>query len=187
MSTQSSTQRLKIDTATLQQQQLNAAEDPEGSDIELTTGNVDEDYEFPTHEQHLMHIRLSKKVNDPIKKEYHTVETIWQGAPAQYNRMSETREKGGNDSFSEYDSVEILHDVRASAKPVTRTASSTPTGDSKKPLRSLKDAQARFLEIVGSAAPENKSFTELKEAIAHLESEAGAADLAELKEKLAAQ
>lgn len=50
-------------------------------------------------------------------------------------------------------------------------------GDAKKPMRSLEDMQGHYKELVGKAAPEDKTFTELKEAIKHFESPEGAADL----------
>jgi hypothetical protein len=185
----STTQRHKIEPAELQQQQLNAAEDPENSEIEMTTGNVDSEYKLPQHEQHLMHVRLVKKVNDPINKEYKTEETVWKGSPALYERMSKDADKGGTGTFSEYDKVELLHDVRpqATGKATPAPKVGTETDSTKKPMRSLKDAQERYKELVGFDAPTDKNFGELKEALAHLGSEAGAGDLAALKESLAAQ
>ncbi|NML67612.1 hypothetical protein HHL22_20620 [Hymenobacter sp. RP-2-7] len=73
-------------------------------------------------------------------------------------------------SFEEL--LELIAPLEAQLK-----AKSTTGGAVKKPLRSLVDAQDRYKELVGKAAPEDKSFTELKEAITHFESPEGAADL----------
>jgi len=182
-----STDRHIISTDELQRQQLLADENPDASEIETTTGNVDSSYSLPKHEQHLMHLKLTKKEHDPIAKEYRTVETIWQGSAAQYERMSKSADKGGTDAFADYDSVELLHDVRPQSVAKAK-AGSTPEGGepTKKPApRSLVDAQARYKELVGIAPPAEATFTEVKDELAHLESPEGAADLARLKAEAA--
>lgn len=173
-------ERLKIDTTELQSQQLGALENPDASAIETTTGNVDSDYEFPKHEQHLMHVELTKKVNDAVKKEYRTDKTVWKGSAAQYTRMATPADKGGTGSFDEYDSVKILHDVRpgALARPAAATTPTTGTGDSKKTLRTKADYVARYEELAATAedlpedlrkAPADATIEQLKAAIADLE------------------
>ncbi|MGI4871380.1 MAG: hypothetical protein ACRYFX_09395 [Janthinobacterium lividum] len=73
-------------------------------------------------------------------------------------------------SFEEL--LELITPLEAQLK-----AKSTTGGAVKKPMRSLPDAQERYKELVGKAAPDDKTFTQLKEAIAYFESPEGAADL----------
>ena len=68
--------------------------------------------------------------------------------------------------------LELIAPLEAQLK-----AKSTTGGAVKKPMRSLLDAQERYKELVGKDAPEDKTFTQLKEAIAHFESAEGATDL----------
>jgi len=68
--------------------------------------------------------------------------------------------------------LELIAPLEAQLK-----AKSTTGGEVKKPMRSLADAQERYKVLVGKDAPADKTFTELKEAIAHFESPEGAADL----------
>lgn len=167
-----------VDLQELQQQQLEADGDFSISKEEKITGNQDSSYKLGKHAAHRIHLRLSRKVNDPIKKEYTTEEEVVELSPAEYERMV------ANGSFAGYDAQDILHDPRPSA---AKKAADTPSGsgsDAKKPLRSLADAQDRYFVLVGKHAPDGKSFTELKEAITHFESGTpeGDADLAAAKE-----
>lgn len=222
----------KIDLKELQQQQIDADGDPSASKEAKQKGNVDSSYELPTHAAHRLHLKLTRRVNDPVKKEYtdasHTVELT----PSEYERMN------SNGSFAEYDEQTILHDPRpASVRKASETgdvpantpsdpgtqsftslqaaqmrykeltkqdaptdksflelleliapleaklkADSTTGGEVKKPMRSLPDAQERYKKLVGKDAPEDKTFTELKEAITHFESPEGAKDLEAAKD-----
>lgn len=216
----------KTDLKELQQQQIEADGDFSASQEAKMKGNVDKTYELATHASHSLHLRLSRKVNDPVAKEYRTETKNIEVSPAEYERMK------SNGSFAEYDAQDILHDPRPAAvrkasetgdvdadtpsdpksslgslqaaqmryreltkhdAPTDKSfeelleliapleaqlkAKSTTGGMVKKPLRSLDDARERYKELVGKAAPEDKTFTQLKEAIAHFESDAGVADL----------
>ena len=218
---------VKTDLKELQAQQTEADGDFSASKEKKQKGNVDKTYELPEHAAHRIHLRLSRKVNDPVKKEYTTESQTVELSPQQYERMK------SNNSFAGYDAQDILHDPRpesvrqASEKgdvpagtpsdpagqsftslqaaqmryreltkqdaPTDKSftelleliapleaalhAKSTTGGGVKKPLRSLEDAQERYEALVGKAAPEDKTFTELKAAITHFESAEGAADL----------
>lgn len=221
----------KTDLKELQQHQIDADGDFSASKEAKQKGNVDSSYELPTHAAHRLHLKLSRKVNDPVKKEYTTTENVVELTPSEYERMN------SNGSFKEYDSQELLHDPRPAAvrkasatgdvpantpsdpkdksftslqaaqmryKELTKQdaptdksflqlleliapleaklgAESTTAGEVKKPMRSLGDAQERYKKLVGKDAPEDKTFTELKEAITHFESPEGAKDLEEAK------
>lgn len=94
------------------------------------------------------------------------------------------RELTGHDAPTDKsfeDLLELIAPLEAQLK-----AKSTTGGAVKKPMRSLSDAQERYKELVGRAAPDDKGFTELKEAIKHFESPEGAADLEALKGENAA-
>lgn len=217
----------KTDLKELQAQQTEADGDFTASKEKKQKGNKDSSYELPEHAAHRIHLRLSRKVNDPVKKEYTTEEQVVELSPQQYERMK------SNNSFAGYDAQDILHDPRpaavqqASAKgdvpagspsdPGTQSftslqaaqmryreltgkdaptdksfmelleliapletalhAKSTTGGAVKKPLRSLQDARERYKELIGRPADENRTFTELKEAITHYEDPENAADL----------
>lgn len=217
----------KTDLKELQEQQIEANGDFSASKEKKVKGNVDETYELPEHAAHRIHLKLSRKVNDPVRKEYTTESKVVELNPAEYERMK------SNGSFGEYDSQDMLHDPRPeSVRKASETgdvpantpsdpkqqsftslqaaqmrykeltskdaptdksftelleliapleaklhANSTTGGEVKKPLRSLDDAQERYKKLVGKDAPSDKSFTQLKEAIAHFESPEGAADL----------
>jgi hypothetical protein len=217
----------KIDLKELQQQQIEANGDFSASQEAKQKGNVDSSYELPKHAAHRIHLKLSRRVNDPVKKEYADVSNVVELTPSEYERMK------SNGSFAEYDEQELLHDPRpASVREASETgdvpantpsdpgkqsftslqaaqmrykeltkqdaptdksflelleliapleaklhADSTTGGEVKKPMRSLDDAQARYKKLVGKDAPEDKTFTELKEAITHFESPEGAKDL----------
>src|SRR4028118_398041 len=88
----------KLDLEELQQKQLS------GEPIDMVAGNQDDFYEFAAHEADRLHIELSKKENDPVKKEYVTRSKVVKLYPLEFDRM----EKNG--SFAEYDSVVIKHD-----------------------------------------------------------------------------
>jgi hypothetical protein len=221
----------KIDLKELQQQQIDADGDPSASKEAKQKGNVDSSYELPTHAAHRLHLKLSRRVNDPVKKEYTDVSNIVELTPSEYERMK------SNGSFAEYDEQQILHDPRPEAvrkasatgdvpaktpsDPGTQSftslqaaqmrykeltgadaptdksfldlleliapleaklgAESTTAVEVKKPMRSLSDAQERYKKLVGKDAPEDKTFTELKEAITHFESPEGAKDLEDAK------
>lgn len=162
--------RPEIDLDTLQQQQLNAAAGHDDGP-ETRKGSADSSYELPKHEEHLLHVRFTRKVNNPLTKSYdEQVNTVALSAP-EYERMEK------NESFKEFDKVELLHDPRPKArKEADKTGdvpSATPAA-AKKQIRSLQDAQMRYKELTGEDAPGDKSFTQLKEAIAHFEQEKGA-------------
>ncbi|RSK29856.1 hypothetical protein [Hymenobacter metallilatus] len=139
----------KLDLKTLQSQQLN------GEDIEQAKGNQDDSYEFPAHEADRVHVKLTSKVNDPVKKEYTVVDKVVKLVPAQYERMER------NNAFAEYDSQTILHDPRPQA--AKKEAETDDTG-TKQPMQpnatqpSLQDAQMRFQELY----PEDKELTASK-------------------------
>lgn len=163
-------QRPSLDLTELQQQQIDASAGNE-SGIETQAGSGDSSYKLPKHEAHLLHVKLTRKTNDPIKKEYVEKSNTVQLSAPEYERM----EKNGD--FDEYDSVTLLHDprpkARAKADETGDVPSDTPAA-AKKPIRSTQDAQMRYKELTGQDAPADKNFTELKEAIAHFEKQKGA-------------
>lgn len=218
---------VKTDLKELQQQQIDADGDFSASKEAKQKGNVDTSYELPKHAAHRLHLKLSRRVNDTVKKEYKDESNTVELTPSEYERMK------SNGSFKEYDKQEILHDPRPEAvrkasvtgdvpagttsdpgsqsftslqaaqmryrelttqdAPTDKSflelleliapleaklgAESTTAGEVKKPMRSLPDAQERWKKLVGKDAPEDKTFTQLKEAIAHFETPEGAADL----------
>jgi len=163
-------QRQKLDLEELKQQQLNVSAGGE-SDLATQAGNGDKSYKFPTAEAHLLHVKLITKVNNPLTKKYDEKSTIVQLSAPEFERMEK------NETFKQYDEVELLHDPRPKAEiKADKTGdvpSSTPAA-AKKPIRSTQDAQMRYKELTGEDAPTDKTFTELKEAITHLEAELGA-------------
>lgn len=164
----------KINPDELQEQQLNG-------DVELVAANGDDDeYEIPMHEQHLIHVRLVVKTNNPGAKSYDVTNNVQQLSVVDFEQM----EKSG--SLDQFDAVEILHDprnparIKADAAGEIDTTAVNQVGPNK-PIRSTQDAQQRYKEVVGEDAPSDKSFTELKEAIAYFESADGQAELAKTK------
>ncbi|RSK50098.1 hypothetical protein [Hymenobacter rigui] len=142
----------KLDLRELQAKQLN------GEEIEQAKGNQDSSYEFPAHEADRVHLKLTKKVNDPVKKEYSDVDKVVKLVPAQYERMER------NNAFAEYDSQTILHDPRPAAAKKEAEASAEAGDGNKEPMQpkkelpSLQDAQMRFQQLY----PEEKELTASK-------------------------
>ncbi|MDF7810713.1 hypothetical protein [Hymenobacter sp. YC55] len=136
----------KLDLKTLQAQQLS------GEDLTTAKGNGDDSYEFPEHEAQFIHLKLTRKENDPVKKEYVTIEKTVKLYPLQYERM----EKNG--TFAEYDSQTILHDPRTKAA-VSEASKPAQPGQAKEPmtpistLPSLQDAQMRYKQVYEQDAP----------------------------------
>lgn len=163
-------QRQPLDLDDLQQKQLDASAGAE-SDIETQAGNGDKTYKLPTHEAHLLHVKLTRRVNNALTKKYDDQSNIVQFSATEFERM----EKNG--TFDEYDETQLLHDPRPRARVEADKTGDVDKGSpaaAKKQIRSLQDAQRRYTELTGDLAPSDKTFTELKEAIAHLEKEKGA-------------
>lgn len=136
----------KLDLRQLQAQQLS------GEDIEQAKGSEDDSYSFPAHESDRIHLKLVKKENDPVKKEYVSKEKIVKLVPTQYQRMEL------NGSFAEYDEQTILHDPRPKAVASVATQPAEP-GKQKEPAQpistipTLQDAQMRYQQLYGEVAP----------------------------------
>ncbi|QNH60740.1 hypothetical protein [Hymenobacter sediminicola] len=131
----------KLDLKTLQSQQLS------GEDIAQATGNVNSDYSFPAHEAAYVHVRLTKKVNDPILKQYTEETTDKKFAPVQFTRM----DKSGYFNTQSYDKVELLHDPRRAATQPAVTGNKP--WEPSEGLPTLQDAQLRYQELYGHKAP----------------------------------
>lgn len=162
-------QRPNIDLDELQQQQLDAAAGQNA--LETKKGNLDASHEFPANEAHLLHVKFSRKVNNPLTKQYDEQTNIVALSAPEYERMEK------NESFKEFDKVELLHDPRPKARQQADKTGDVPSSTpatAKKQIRSLQDAQMRYKELTGEDAPGDKNFTELKEAIAHFEKQKGA-------------
>lgn len=171
-------QRPSLDLEDLKQQQLNASAGGE-SDITTQPGNGDEKYKVPAHEAHLLHVKLTTLVNNPNTKKYDEKSTTVQLSAPEFERMEK------NETFKQYDSVELLHDPRPKAEIKADKTGDVPSNTpaaAKKPIRSTQDAQMRYKELTGEDAPTDKTFTELKEAIAHFEAEKGAESSTETDE-----
>lgn len=156
----------KTDLKELQQQQIEADGDFTASKEAKQKGNVDSSYELPKHAAHRIHLRLTRKVNDPVKKEYITEEDTVELTPAEYERMK------SNGSFAGYDGQEILHDPRPEAVRQASAKGDVDAGtpsDPKTSTASLQGAQMRYRELAGHDAPTDKSHEELLELIAPLE------------------
>ena len=157
----------KTDLKELQAQQTEADGDFSASKEKKQKGNVDKSYELPTHAAHRIHLKLTRKVNDAVKKEYTTEEQTVEVSPQQYERMK------ANNSFAGYDGVEILHDPRPEAVRQASEKGDVPAGTPGDPgtqsFTSLQAAQMRYRELTKADAPTDKSFTELLELIAPLE------------------
>lgn len=163
-------QRQPLDLEDLKQQQLNASAGGE-SDLATQAGNGDKAYKLPTAEAHLLHVKLITKVNNPLTKKYDEKSTVVQLSAPEFERMEK------NETFKQYDEVELLHDPRPKAEIKADKTGDVPSNTpaaAKKPIRSTQDAQMRYKELTGEDAPTDKTFTELKEAIAHFEKEKGA-------------
>lgn len=163
-------QRPSLKLEDLQQQQLNASAGGE-SDITTQPGNGDKTYKVPAHEAHLLHVKLISLVNNPTTKKYDEKSTTVQLSAPEFERMEK------NETFKQYDKIELLHDPRPKAEikaDKTGDVQTQTPAAAKKPLRSTQDAQMRYKELTGQDAPSDKNFTELKEAIAHFEKEKGA-------------
>lgn len=163
----------KTDLKELQQQQVEADGDFSASKEKKQKGNVDNTYELPTHAAHRLHLRLSRKVNDSVKKEYVTESDIVELSPQEYERMK------SNGSFAGYDAQDILHDPRPES---VRKASEkgdvdahTPSDPGTQSFTSLQAAQMRYRELTNQDAPTDKSFLELLQLIASLEAKLHAA------------
>lgn len=130
----------------LQQKQLS------GEELEQASGSEDESYQFPAHEADRVHVKLTKKVNDSVKKEYVDIDKVVKLVPAQFERMVK------NESFAEYDSQTILHDPRP--KAAQKTEGLAAPGAAKAPMQpvaglpSLQDAQNYYQELF----PEKKDL-----------------------------
>jgi len=159
------TAKPKLDLRELQQKQLN------GEEIEMTAGNADDagDYEFPSHESDRVHVELTKKVNDPILKQYTDEVTRKKFVPAQFDRMV----RSGYFDTTTYDKVRVLHDPRYTK---SAPASTAPTGarpwEPAEGLPTLQDAQMRYKELYGQNAPA-VSYESLLEFIQAKELEVG--------------
>jgi flagellar motor switch protein FliM len=163
-------QRQALDLEELKQQQLNASAGGE-SEVTMQAGNGDKTYKLPVHEAHLLHVKLIQKVNNPITKKYDEKSTTVQLSAQEFERMEK------NETFKQYDEVELLHDPRPKAEIKADKTGDAPVktpAAAKKPIRSMQDAQMRYKELTKQDAPSDKSFAELKEAIAHFEKELGA-------------
>ncbi|MET4106033.1 hypothetical protein [Hymenobacter sp. UYP22] len=142
----------KLDLRELQAKQLN------GEEIEQATGNQDSSYSFAAHEADRIHLKLTSKDNDPVKKEYVERSKIVKLVPTQYERMER------NNAFAEYDSQTILHDPRPAAAKKEAEAPAEAGDANKAPMQpknelpSLQDAQMRFQELY----PEEKELTASK-------------------------
>lgn len=66
--------------------------------------NVHEGVEIFADEQHLFHVLLRKRENDPVKKEYRDMDNIQSFTPVDMAQMMATN------FFQNYDTVEVLHD-----------------------------------------------------------------------------
>jgi hypothetical protein len=161
----------KTDLKELQAQQVEADGDFSASKEAKRKGNVDSSYELAEHSAHRIHLQLSRKVNDPVKKEYTEQKEVVELSPQQYERMK------SNNSFAGF--TELLGLIAPLEDKLK--AKSTTGGEVKKPMRSLEDAQERYQALVGKPAPADKNYTELKQAITHYESPEGAADLEDAK------
>lgn len=157
----------KTDLKELQAQQTEADGDFSASKEKKQKGNVDKTYELSEHAAHRIHLKLSRKVNDPVKKEYTTDEQVVELSPQQYERMK------SNNSFAGYDAQDILHDPRPEAVRKASEKGDVPGGTPSDPgsqsFTSLQAAQMRYKELTKADAPTDKSFTELLELIAPLE------------------
>lgn len=163
-------QRPSLKLEDLQQQQLNASAGGE-SDITTQPGSGDKTYKVPAHESHLLHVKLISLVNNPATKKYDEKSTVVQLSAPEFERMEK------NETFKQYDKIELLHDPRPKAEIKADKTGDVPSktpAAANKPIRSTQDAQMRYKELTGQDAPSDKNFTELKEAIAHFEKEKGA-------------
>jgi hypothetical protein len=131
----------KLDLKTLQSQQLS------GEDLTKATGNVDSSYSFPAHEAAYVHVRLTKKVNDPVLKQYTEETVIKKYAPVQFTRM----DKSGYFNTQSYDKVELVHDPRQAATQPAVTGNKP--WEPSEGLPTLQDAQLRYQELYGHKAP----------------------------------
>ena len=164
MSTQTPTKRPPVKSAdleTLKQQQLDAIQSDDGrGDIEHVKGNTAAagDYELPANTGHLVHLRLTKSVANELTQQFDKTETSDAFSPAEFERMEK------NDSFREYQKVEIVHDPRPKARQLADKTGDVPTGspaEANKSLASLNDAQMRYKELTKEDAPTNVSYEEL--------------------------
>ncbi|GAA3940489.1 hypothetical protein [Hymenobacter algoricola] len=152
------TAKPKLDLKQLQQQQMN-----EETSEPTESGSEDEEYKFHAHEADRIHVKLTKKENDPIKKEYVTVDKVVKLYPVEYDRMKK------NGSFDEYDSVTILHDSRKGGS--TKTMGVAAAGEKKEPMQpaeglpTLQDVQMRYQQLYNEVAPADKDYHELLELI----------------------
>ena len=147
----------------LQAQQLN-------DDVATTAGNVDADYELPAHEDHLIHVRLVTRTNNPAAKDYDVTKNVQKLSVVDFEQM----EKAG--SLEQFDAVELLHDPRTPArqkadeKGELATTYVNQVGPAKV-LRSTQDAQVRYKELFGEDAPADQPFSALKALIVGKEAE----------------
>jgi hypothetical protein len=157
----------KTDLKELQAQQVEADGDFSASKEAKRKGNVDSSYELAEHSAHRIHLQLSRKVNDPVKKEYTEQKEVVELSPQQYERMK------SNNSFAGYDGQTILHDPRPSTERTASEKGDVPAGTPSDPgtqsFTSLQAAQMRYRELTGHDAPTDKGFTELLGLIAPLE------------------
>ncbi len=108
---------------------------------------MDSSYSFPAHEAAYVHVRLTKKVNDPVLKQYVEESVTKKYAPAQFTRM----DKSGYFNTQSYDKVELLHDPR---RPATQPAvTGNKPWEPSEGLPTLQDAQLRYKELYGHNAP----------------------------------
>jgi hypothetical protein len=121
-SPQTSPQPLKsADLDELKQQQLDATLDPDGrGDVAHVAGNTEAGkaagYQVPAHEAHRLHVELVTSTANPSTRQFDHAKKVVQLSPQEFERMEK------NDSFAEYDEVNILHDPRPKGRQDRRRA-----------------------------------------------------------------
>ena len=88
-------------------------------DVKKIPGNLIPQHQIPEDEAHLVHLRLTKRQNDPVGKKY--VDRV----QTQNFTVADFRQMQRNNFLADYDNVEIIHDpmqrsVAAGDKPLEK-------------------------------------------------------------------
>lgn len=97
----------------------------------VVNANIASGVEIFADEQHLFHILLRRRLNDPVKKEYVDQDNVQSFSATDFAQMQAT------DFFKEYDTVEVLHDP-------TKVDELDPESFYKKKGKGKSAAQAQF-------------------------------------------
>lgn len=130
---------------------------------EIIEANKADGVEIYSDEQHLFHVLLVNKVNNPVTKEYDRKEVIQSFNTIDFNQMKEDK------LFDQYDEVHVLHDpTKARTKKATeiKTADTQAnSAEAEKAAKELNKLRVDYAKLWGEQAPDAATFDQLRDLI----------------------